>query len=397
MSNPNDNIALKATHDLIYPSDRLFGIYLGKIEYNIDPMQLGRVKVRVPALDGPASLVGTEALPWATLAISAFGGGSDYGSFTVPPIGSYVWIMFNGGYSDYPVVVGVNTIAPTAEREILRDSNKQYPLSSISMSPSKDQPVKTPPVNEAPAESLNMVNNNPEVYTVFKSPKGASFTIQDRDEAEKLSITDRAGQGLVMSSPVTRGNNVNNEWRRKTQTSIGGDSLPAEVLKDRQGSIKLVDMGGQIIELSTVANDNEETGEAKNYYGKIRISSRQPDTVTKGTNKITRSGNNETDGKNAVVLEMSGSDGKFTIEMQNESEINTLINIDSKAGTISLETPLIVKLKAAEIKLEGDVSISGNLIVNGTQINNKNLLVTGQILNNPDDVLEFTGLSNPTI
>ena len=119
--------------------------------------------------------------------------------------------------------------------------------------------------------------------------------------------------------------------------------------------------------------------------------------VKKGTNKITRSGNNETDGKNAVVLEMSGSDGKFTIEMQNESEINTLINIDSKAGTISLETPLIVKLKEAEIKLEGDVSISGNLIVNGTQINNKNLLVTGQILNNPDDVLEFTGLSNPTI
>jgi hypothetical protein len=37
------------------------------------------------------------------------------------------------------------------------------------------------------------------------------------------------------------------------------------------------------------------------------------------------------------------------------------------------------------------------LTVNGTQINNKNLLVTGEILNNPEDVLEFTGLSNPII
>lgn len=391
------DLASKTTLSSLYPEDKLFGIYLGKVEYNIDPMQLGRVKVRVPGLDGPASLVKTEKLPWATLATSPFGGGADYGIFTVPPIGSYVWIMFNGGHPDYPVVIGTNTVAPTAERTILRDTNKEYPLGSLSMSPSKDKPVTTPPVNEGPVESLNMVNNNPEVYTVFKSPKGASITVQDRDEAEKLSIVDRAGQGLIMSSPVTRGNNVNNQWRRKTQTSAGGDSLPAEVLKDRQGSIKLVDTGGQIIELSTVANGNEETGEAKSYYGKIRISSRQPDTVVKGPSKITRSGNNETDGKNAVVLEMSGSDGKFTIEMQNESEINTLINIDSRAGTISLETPLAIKLKATEIKLEGDVSIAGNLIVNGTQINNRNLIVTGEILNNPDDVLEFTGLTNPTI
>ena len=398
MANPNDNLASKLTMSSIYPDDRLFGIYLGKVEYNIDPMQLGRVRVRIPALDGPPSLTKTEQLLWATSALSAFGGGSDYGSFAVPPIGSFVWVMFNGGYPDYPVVVGVATVAPVSEREILRDSNKDYPLGSISMSPSKEQPVKTPPVNEAPVESLNMVNNNPEVYTVFKSPKGASIIIQDRDEVEKMSITDRAGQGLIMSSPVTRGNNVNNEWGRKTQTSEGGDGLPAEVLKDRQGSIKLVDVGGQIIELYTVADgSSEDTENVKNYHGKIRISSRQPDTVTKGTSKITRSGNNETDGKNAVVLELSGSDGKFTIEMQNDAEINTLINIDAKAGTISLETPLHVKLKAAEIKLEGDVNITGNLLVNGTQVNNHNLLVMGQILNNPPDVLEFEGTSNPVI
>lgn len=396
MPNPNDNFASKDTENSMYPADGLYGIYLGKIEYNIDPMQLGRVRVRIPSLDGPASLTKVPQLLWATLGTSSFGGGSDYGSFTVPPIGSYVWIMFNGGSFNDPVVMGTANIAPTKEREILRDTNKEYPPGSISMSPSRDKPVKTPPTNEVPSESLNMVNNNPEVYTIFKSPKGAGLVIQDRDEVEKFSITDRAGQGLIMSSPVTRGNNVNNQWRRKTQTSEGGDSLPAEVLKDRTGSIKLVDMGGQIIELYTVSDgSDEDTDNVKNYHGKIRISSRQPDTVTKGTSKITRSGNNETDGKNAVVLEMSGSDGKFTIEMQNESEINTLINIDSKAGTISLETPLSVKLKAGEIKLEGNVSISGNLIVNGKQINNNDLIVSGQILNNPPDVLEFTGTSNP--
>ena len=398
MANPNDNLASRSTNDSLYPEDKLFGIYLGRVEYHVDPMQLGRVRVRIPGLDGPPSLVRTGQLLWATLGTSSFGGGADYGTFTVPPTGSYVWVQFNGGDPDYPVVTGVATIAPTVEREIFRDSNKEYPLGSISMSPSKDKPVKTPPVNEAPAESLNMVGNNPEIYTIFKSPKGAAFVIQDRDEAEKLTISDRAGQGLVMSSPVTRGNNVNNNWRRKTQTAEGGDSIPAEVLKDRQGSVKLVDMGGQVIELYTVANDSaEDTDNVKSYHSHIRISSRQPDTVKTGKSTITRSGNNEVDGKNAVVMEMSGSDGKFTIEMQNDSEINTLINIDSKAGTISLETPLIVKLKAAEIKLEGDVNITGNLIVNGTQINNNNLIVTGQILNNPEDVLEFTGMSNPSI
>jgi phage baseplate assembly protein gpV len=397
MANPNNNQAQEIPRAM-NPDMSLYGLYLGKVEFNKDPMQMGRVMVRIPSFDGPPDLIRTNQLQWATMATGAFGGGPGYGSFTIPPVGSMVMIMFNGGDPDFPVVIGPATIAPTKERDMLRDSNREYPSGTVSMSSDKNSPWQGPPVNEAPTESLLMVDNVPEVYTVFKSPKGASFVIQDRDEVEDLKITDRAGQSFTMSAPVERKENQGNARQRGLQSAAGGDSVPAEALKERVGHITLVDMGGQAIELYTKQNADESSTEGvKNYHGKIRISSRQPVTVTKGLTKETRSGNNESDGENGVVLEMSGSDGKLTIEMQNDNTINTIIHIDSKAGTISFQTPLQIKLKSDSIKLDGDVQITGSLIVDGKQINNDNLIVTGEILNNPSDVIEFTGNSNPSI
>ncbi len=77
---------------------RFYGKYRGRVENNVDPMQQGRVQVSVPAVLGDTKLA--WAMPCAPFA------GSGVGLFTVPPVGASVWVEFEGGKPDYPILAG---------------------------------------------------------------------------------------------------------------------------------------------------------------------------------------------------------------------------------------------------------------------------------------------------
>ena len=76
----------------------VFGKYRGKITSIRDPDKLGRVRVEVPAIlgDGKSSW----AMPCTPYA------GKDIGLFTVPPVGSNVWVEFEAGDPDHPIWSG---------------------------------------------------------------------------------------------------------------------------------------------------------------------------------------------------------------------------------------------------------------------------------------------------
>jgi uncharacterized protein involved in type VI secretion and phage assembly len=77
---------------------QFFGKYRGTVINNLDPMQMGRIQVMVPDVSGfiPTSW----AMPCAPLA------GIQNGLFTVPIIGSGVWVEFEQGDPDHPIWVG---------------------------------------------------------------------------------------------------------------------------------------------------------------------------------------------------------------------------------------------------------------------------------------------------
>jgi hypothetical protein len=75
-----------------------FGKYRGTVANNIDPMTLGRVQVKVPAVYGDDRMA--WAMPCAPLA------GDGVGFFAVPPMGANVWVEFEGGDPDYPILAG---------------------------------------------------------------------------------------------------------------------------------------------------------------------------------------------------------------------------------------------------------------------------------------------------
>lgn len=77
---------------------RFFGKYRGKVENNIDPLQIGRIQVSVPAVLGEGTL--SWAMPCAPYA------GPGVGFFTIPPNDANVWVEFEGGDPDYPIWSG---------------------------------------------------------------------------------------------------------------------------------------------------------------------------------------------------------------------------------------------------------------------------------------------------
>jgi uncharacterized protein involved in type VI secretion and phage assembly len=75
-----------------------YGKYRGSVINNVDPLQIGRIQATVPDVSG--LLPSTWAMPCVPVA------GFGMGVFTVPPIGSGVWMEFERGDPDYPIWVG---------------------------------------------------------------------------------------------------------------------------------------------------------------------------------------------------------------------------------------------------------------------------------------------------
>lgn len=77
---------------------KFLGKYRGTVVNNIDPMQMGRLQAMVP--DVSNVMLTSWCMPCLPV------GGIQTGIFTVPPIGSGVWVEFEQGDPDYPVWTG---------------------------------------------------------------------------------------------------------------------------------------------------------------------------------------------------------------------------------------------------------------------------------------------------
>jgi outer membrane protein assembly factor BamB len=83
----------------VTPEDGLFyGKYRGKIENNVDPLMQGRVQVSCPAV------LGDGTLSWATPCVPFAGSG--VGLFALAPVGTNIWVEFEGGDPDAPIWSG---------------------------------------------------------------------------------------------------------------------------------------------------------------------------------------------------------------------------------------------------------------------------------------------------
>jgi uncharacterized protein involved in type VI secretion and phage assembly len=77
---------------------RYYGKYRGKVTNNLDPLQLGRMQVSVPAVFGDFTL--NWAMPSVPYA------GMQNAFYAIPPVDANVWVEFEGGDPERPIWSG---------------------------------------------------------------------------------------------------------------------------------------------------------------------------------------------------------------------------------------------------------------------------------------------------
>ncbi len=112
------------------PRQSYYGKYRGKVENNIDPLQLGRVQISCPAILGDGQM--SWAMPSSPYA------GSGVGFFMIPPVGANVWVEFEGGDPDYPIWGGcfwgtgeVPATPALAEMKVIKTSTATITLNDL--------------------------------------------------------------------------------------------------------------------------------------------------------------------------------------------------------------------------------------------------------------------------
>jgi hypothetical protein len=79
-------------------SDGFVGLYRAMVVDNLDPVYSGRVRVEVPAV------LGEGQSGWAMPCVPYLD--PELKLVTIPPVGTGVWVTFEGGDPDYPVWIG---------------------------------------------------------------------------------------------------------------------------------------------------------------------------------------------------------------------------------------------------------------------------------------------------
>lgn len=131
--------------------DRFYGKYRGLVSDNKDPLNLGRIKARVP------EVLGDTETGWASPCAPY--AGPKAGLFTIPPEDAGVWIEFEAGDTSRPIWVG----AWWGQAEV----------------PAKPGGAPSKPTTK-----------------ILRSDKGLIVALDD--EAEKISVSDADGDNQVV-------------------------------------------------------------------------------------------------------------------------------------------------------------------------------------------------------
>ena len=150
--------------------NQYFGKYRGIVISNVDPQQLGRLRIWVPSLfptddNAPPDENSPCVTDWAWPCLP-FGGSPEQGFFFVPEPQSKVWVEYEEGNLDSPIWVGVFWSAPGGTTEI-------------------------------PTEAQAMDSNKPQLR-VLKTPSGHVLEFSDVDGKESILLRHKDGAMLSM-------------------------------------------------------------------------------------------------------------------------------------------------------------------------------------------------------
>jgi phage protein D len=178
--------------------NRIEGIIVAKVKNNInDP--LGRVQVSFPELsDGNVSR-------WArVLTFMAGGSLSDsWGGYFLPDIGDEVYVAFEHGDIDRPVVVGSVWNGQARPPELNKDQNARKMIKTktgmqllFDETPGRERLC----IQDKPGNAITLSAGSGAEGLIIKDKSGATIALNSQASQERLTITDKAGSSITMDS-----------------------------------------------------------------------------------------------------------------------------------------------------------------------------------------------------
>ncbi|MBE2200876.1 MAG: hypothetical protein IAE79_19850 [Anaerolinea sp.] len=169
--------------------NKFYGVMVGQVINPVDPMFLGRVQVRLPAIDA------LDLSPWARVAVPM--AGLMHGTYFIPNIGDQVLVAFEHGDLNAPYIIGSlwNAMSPPPLpsplpqiRAIRTLAGNQIvftelpPSITIQSGPTPPAVIPAPPTPAGPPTiimspagiqiifGLNVINMTPDGITITGTP-----------------------------------------------------------------------------------------------------------------------------------------------------------------------------------------------------------------------------------
>jgi len=295
-------------HEKFNITDGLFsGIFIGCVENNVDPSELGRCQVRILGLHTEKNTIGdtegipTTDLPWA-ISVNLLTGGSvsGLGINGVPVKGSWVAGFFLGGDHNYPAIFGsfggmANSPCDTSKG--FNDPDGIYP--KLLNQPDWNTYARGAAVNHGTAVGPEPANPAAPVYphnTVQETPdNGIIVECDSTPGGERWHVFHKASQSYMQVGPdgttvfkstkdryeITANNDTVYIAGTGTRTVVGNETETCEANKHKttQGN-ELQDISGTLnINITGVCNitcEQKVTIQGKNTIDIIGNSSGSP-------------------------------------------------------------------------------------------------------------------------
>jgi uncharacterized protein involved in type VI secretion and phage assembly len=189
---------------------RFYGKYRGLVVDNVDPEQLGRLRIQVP------SVLGSEVVTGWAMPCVPYGGDVNQGFFFVPEIGGGVWVEFEEGNLEYPIWVGTFWSKPGGDSEVPKPNDPDG---------AEQGSVQDPPSRK-----------------IIKTLKGHTLQFEDVDGEESIIIVEAVNQNVIT---------MNQDGIRITDGANGNEVVMDSngvLISDATGNTVTMDSNGVAIE-----------------------------------------------------------------------------------------------------------------------------------------------------
>ena len=165
----------------------LNAFYCGIVEDTNDPFKMGRIKVRIPGLHGTEkgqhNYLSTQDIPWASPALLN-GGTNDMGQMIIPVKGSTVSVSFQ--YDDFNQPMYFGSVPTKINNKKIYNDNPNI--------------FNGEPIDITTDDDIKDLSNDSAKTVVYKSLKGSTIIIDDKDGKETIKMIDAAGQVFEMGN-----------------------------------------------------------------------------------------------------------------------------------------------------------------------------------------------------